>query len=547
MIKLDLMSDEPLQNIVAEMFSGLLPHENYEPKYFSQILSIIFRYMEFEEFKMEFRCLAYIFLEVRKTQVMSVDFKPRLTKDWVLATLENKMLDFVRQEGTGVLEWNSQNGHSTDLKNELEVTASAERLYGRINDLYDKAFDLAIPSEECLSRDLSLKESVLGNIAQTSVVTMAQILEDSSQIGRKVYIGSEGWANYLSQLSLTVNERFTNKEENKAWKLDSLEALKEINDGMEQLFTDLASWGIKVLDDGVRLLKHWLLVICANENVGKTALLVHITVLMVRFKQPVVYMCGESVKEIIHARILSNYIRATRKYFITSEEISKRNAKTPDGRPVVSDEKRKVIEISELELVESKLIRYVHALSYYKFYEQCKELYEDSPFACMLVDHSRALTDEKTMYEDIGALSIQGRNFKNDFPVLLIIASHLSTVAKDLLAKGKKVDTSPTKGNSTLSAEADQVCILFRDQKMKERGLVGLDVTKTRTDFFLSEYVILRAESKVSHFTYNPDDQEEFSASAVEQENMIQLISDPDEDEEDDGGVWRTMSGATIS
>lgn len=536
MLRVEIHNDESLMEVLDSMISAMLPHENYEPKLFGSVLQGILKYIKLEEFTMEYHVLLSILHDLRRRQSVASHFSPYLTEQNLEIILNQNLFNIVQKDKIGLKEWNNANNHSNDLNNELVLEQSVQRLYGRIKDLHERCMDLKVPSVQGLSYMPALEEALIGNIAQSSISAQAMIMDIGLRLGRKLYVGARAWKDYMYDTAAELRKRF-DSENSEVFTLDSVDQVNEIKGELKQLFMPIAKYDIPPLDASAPILKHWLVAVCANEGVGKTAFIINTLVKIVLQNEPVVFMCGETQRAGIFARIISHYILLTRNKYVTTEDLANLDDLEPDLR--------KLVDLCMLELAEKRdggLISFVPAFNYYTLYEELSNLYDQNPFSGLFIDHSLALSGGKDMIQDVAALAVDLRNFKNDYPVYIGVTSHLSSLAKDLIARGKTVDTSPTKGNSNLSSEADEVFILFQNDKMKKQDLVANMVSKTRGQTKVLDLVMLKFKSAVSTFEYDPADQVGYDTATVEAEQMLERLAEQNEDDEDEYG-W-TLVGS---
>lgn len=526
MFRLDILSDEYLSDSLNIAISGMLPHENYDPTLFGPILNGVLNYINLEEMYMEYYVLFSSLIQLRKLQVQVEGFEPALTEDVLSSVLESNLYDVVRNPSIRIKEWLLREGHPDNLEIETTLELAVQKLYSRTMDLYRECLSRAVPSNEALSSLPTLKSRFISNVSESSLSVQRDILENGYRYRRKFLVGPEGWLEYITMLKTDLQKRLDASDEG-TFHIDSIDKVNEIMEKVKDLYEEMGTYNIPPLDSSTPILKHRLVVISGNEGVGKTTLAIDNATRLIIGGKRVVFMVGESTEALIFAKVLSNYIYHTRDLYVTPEHIA--------NKLEVTEEIDRVIKIASLELQQSKNLILRNSFSYYDFYDQLSNLYETTPFDAVFIDHSKALRGGVEESKDISSLAVQARDFKRDYPVSVFILSHLSTIAKEMISKGKRVDSSPTRGSSTLSGEADEVFVLFKNEKLRERNLIALDVYKTRGPA-INDLLILTMKSSVSGYEFDPTNQQTFDRSLVGAEaalRQIEELHDEDEDDED--------------
>ena len=228
-------------------------------------------------------------------------------------------------------------------------------------------------------------------------------------------------------------------------------------------------------------------------------------------------MYGEGQDHIVYSNILVNYIYKKYHIFVTTQMIA-----DPEGQP---DEVQKVIQIAKLELIESKLLSMTPAFSYETVYTELENNYNELKFDVVIIDHSLALLgDIKQSKTNVDTLAIDCRNFKRNYPVCVIVCSHLSAAAKEYVNKDMRVppEISCTRDSSSLDAEADDIYILRDNDTLFKQELIAIENKKRRNAKRLNEFIILRKMFDVAHYVYNEEDQSSNKKDELRMEEALQ-------------------------
>lgn len=531
MLRIDLMDDENLKEILDKLISGMLPHENYDGKYLGSILEKVTKLIQIDEFSMEYYVLLTALLEINKLSASVKDLVIKLHRDTLHDILSNNIMDVVRKPEVRMRQWLIHQGMEDNLEIETVHEKATQKLYSRTMELYDRCFGLALASEEVLSVFPAYKEAMLRNVGQSSIRAQVEILQGSTKIGRKVYAGSKGWFDYNELVLAEVRVRLSDAEEGYIHITSSEQADKMIEE-LKNLFDALTYYGIPQLDDETPMLKHRFVILAGNENTGKTMLMTAWIGRMLKDKKKVVVMSGETPRALLYARIAVNYIYLTTGKYVMLSDIHN----PPLDRPDIC----KLISVTRLFLDTSGLLTIVDTFSYLNVFTELQAMYDRIEFDAAFFDHSFAFSGVGDK-ENLDALAIGLRNFKRAYPVFLCLLSHLSTTAKQLVDKGKRPVSSATKGSSTLSAECDEEFVIIKTPELEKQNLLMLHARKRRGPA-IPEGIIIKMNWSVSDYYYDPALQVSVSAQTETYEEALNAIegmaSDDEEyiEDEDDFG-----------
>ena len=115
MIKITIYKDEDLQNAVNNFISALLPHDNYNPVNFSEILNTIFKYVHLDEFEVEYRLLLEALYSLNKLKAIMPTYEPALSRETFQTLLEVSINDAVVKDDYGIKEWLIYEGIDSNL------------------------------------------------------------------------------------------------------------------------------------------------------------------------------------------------------------------------------------------------------------------------------------------------------------------------------------------------------------------------------------------------------------------------------------------------
>src|SRR5690606_5941966 len=116
------------------------------------------------------------------------------------------------------------------------------------------------------------------------------------------------------------------------------------------------------------------------------------------------------------------------------------------------------------------------------------------------------------------------------FPVTVVVNSHESTLARELMNKGKKVGTGSTRGSVKLSQGADDVFVIYNNEEYKAKDIRMFHVTKSRGGPEGLSFM-MRMNRSISNFEYSPELQQLLEENAIEKEQLLKEIVDKYKDE----------------
>lgn len=503
MIVIKIMEDEELQEVVKKFISSLLPHEGYDVSFFGPNLQNLFKYIHLDEFEMEYYVLLKVLTDLNSIRALNPGYVPRLSEETFEDILTNSIADSILDPVIGVKDWLKYERLNDNLQIETVKQDACQKLYARCVQLYSECFDLGVQSCNALDSVPALKAAFLAHVSNQVLVSQAKIIQGNQRIGRKNYTGANDWLAFTTNAVMEISARLQAAEDDVTFCVDTLEKSMSLLKGLKSLFIPIAKYGIPELDGDngqvlTPILRHRFVVVAANENVGKTMFAKDQATNVLLAGGKVVYMCGENAKTKMYCEILISYIYKKYQCFVLPQHIN-----DIDSCP---ENIKKIINMAIVEIMESKQLILRDAYSYDNVYEELKSDYDKYQPDAFFIDHSYALTggyagdNGKT---NVDNLAKAVKSFRKQYPVYVMVLSHLSTGAKDAIERGKPIEGFPTKGSQNLSADADEVLVLRDDVNLRKEGLIALENTKRRDASKLDNYVILKKLFEVSHFEYN--------------------------------------------
>lgn len=525
MIRVDILEDEGLQSVAKKIISSFLPHEFFDPSYFSQNLGMLFRYVDLNEFTMEYRMLLSALADLGKLKISFDDYVPCLEAEVFSSLVEVSVMDAVIRPELGMKKWLTENGMDSNLENAVVREEACQILWQRCNDLYAECFELAVPSANAVSYESELREAFKSCVSQQSVNTQIEIIRGDVRIGRNHFRGFDGWMEYSGVILAELNSRLSNADGNNTVIVNSIEASAKLLSSMRDYYAPIANWGIPEIDRYTPISKHRLVVVVGKENVGKTKFAVNAAVNVLLEGKKVAYMCGETEQAVVYTDIIINYIFKKYGYVLLPKHVY-----DVEDEP---EEIRKVVGMTIDTLISHDLLVLQESFSYANCYEEINTLYDTTKFDVLFIDHSCALTGtvgDGSLKAKVDKLADDVMQFRKHKPVCIVVNSHPSSQAKERDNHGKNINDSATKGSQDLSVNADEVYMLRSNEMLTKQGLLRLDNIKRRGAAIIVDPIILRKKFEVSALIYDESVQAVDNVLALEQEQALAALeADADE------------------
>ena len=506
LIKFD---DEDFKNSFDDLISGLLPHENYDPKMFLDIYMGIQRFVKIDEMSLEYRILFNIFEDILKvySSVTKQSLFITVTRDIVSDILQSSLMEFMVTDGSKFREWFEKRGINSNFSVPLNQENGASALYNEVMDVYDRCFEKQTPSGEVIGRFVTFKNLFVSAVSQATLNAQVEIISDKLYYKNRVYKGSEDWIRFMSETIKDLENRLNDDLNTTSVILDDSVKVEEIFREARQTFKPLGNFGIPDVD-GVPMSTNMLCVITGNSNAGKTLYSCYLSSLLLCNGKRVLFMCGEAPKEKILSYITSNFIYRKYGKFVSNKQIL-------DPREN-SEEVQRLINLASIEIAsnsnDSRLILR-DSYTYENLYSELVNDYEMFGMDAVFIDHSLSLKRTYNLSADkdcVDALAVQSREFKKAYPVFMCITSHLSVEAQNELSrKGIILNTaSVTRASSTLHAEADSILIIVSKPELDKQSLRGFIHYKSRDSVKSYKYYYMRVLFNANEWFYDLRDQD---------------------------------------
>lgn len=515
MLKIDILQDEELQEVLNRFTSALLPHDGYDASMFTTVLHTVFRYIKLEEMQMEYKVIYTLFSKLGQLRADFGDkYSPMLSRKNLVSYLNVQLENIVMDRNLGLTEWLEYEGMNSNLKIEDAKYAACTALMQRCTSLYDTCFEMECSSNEILNDEPTLKEAFLTHCGNMCLNSQRVAMLEGLRVGRKNYVGATGWLEYTMNSAVDIQQRLNDATSDNVITLDDVAKARLLLQELKSVRIPIAKYGIPELDgdfdmDSVKdgeiapnvltpILRHRMVVVVGKENIGKTQFAIDQASNILLAGGKVVYMCGESNKSKLMCQIMINYINKKYNVVTRIEDIA--------GADDTPDEMRAIINQTILELTENGQLTMTDAFDYATVYSEMQALHDALKFDACIIDHSCALVGsvgDGSLKAKVDALADAVKRFRKDYPVYIMVTSHPSTVAKTMDNKEANITDSPTKGSQNLSTDADEVFVLRATEQSRATNTIFLENTKRRDAARVTDWITLETAFEVSRFIYD--------------------------------------------
>lgn len=468
---------EEFKKSIEVLISGMLPHNNYKGNQYRSILNYLNILFKENELDLEYNIMLKVFNNINKIFMVNKNYVPKVSKELVASILETNIYDLLQKDGYLYKQWFTTRGIDTNFAVDSSLRIASDEVYNSVMDLYERCFEYEMDEDLAITSISSLSPIYMDSVMENLVSTLAKIINDGHWYNRKMYKGSADSFEYnkliTSELYSRLDELDIAVNKNKSISEKVIEALHSVRNK----YSRLADFGIEPLDDSSPFSTHEYCVLVAESNVGKTQLTYYLANQFMKEGKKVKFVFGESTEDIAMSGVLRNYIYKRKKYYVNNYAI--RNYDKIDNNTA------KLIDMYSMEMATSELIEPLENLDMIDAYEDLVRMYERDPFSCLIIDHTGAMTTKhktKEGREKHVAFSFALRRFKKEYPVNIILLSHLSAEGKSYFKQNGNLygQSDITAHSSDYFRDADKVFFLYSDDSLEKQSIRGLSLLKSR-------------------------------------------------------------------
>lgn len=508
---------EEIHDTLVRLISTTLPHDNYDPAYFVEVVRETLSVIKLDEMYMEYYVLFAVLTKFVKMKRMKRDV--HLDRETFEKIVESIAINETSSEKIGLRDYLLKNGLGSDLKQHDDKLIAMQELYRVTMDLYDEAVEEEIKSSTYQNEINILREIYFTYRASEINNVAREILENGYKVKGfgKDHIGVKDFLDYSLRTLSELRERFETSGDS-----DTLVILDDESKGMELIIEandsskPLAEYGIPELDDETPMLSSRLVIIAANPGVGKTTVMTSMVTRLILNQKKVVVFSGENSRDQLYVKILSSWILSRYgKYY--PEAVIKDMSR-------LKEKDKKILISYQNELSKSGLLHIKEAFAYETFREELTAVYEQTEFDAFFVDHTLSMkgSGRDGVTQTLDQLAKDAREFKKDYAVFACFLSHLSSAAKQELAEGKEFSGAVTRYSSELHAEADDILVLNTSPTLRERSQVLALVAKRRGPS-VPNPIVLDVDFPCNHYEYRLESQATSRGSVEKDKAMDDL------------------------
>lgn len=532
MLIFDFEEDLHLYTTLKQCLSTLLPHKNYDYKYFSNTLNTVLNYVHLDEMPEPMFVIFNFIQKLNTLSFMIEGSEPKLERSQLESNLEISLEEYIKKNKKKIERWCSKQSELLNLDIEQHLEKAIILLANEVMNLYDECYSMELDSSSSLTLLVILSESFKVNVGRSMIIKQAEIADKGIFLEGRKLIGADDAVEFCRDTIYERDSRLTYDSDNEEITMNSIEAIERVKKMNSKLATRIHNWGIPQLDDKTPMLTHRLVVMVGSPNIGKTTYLTDLSAQCIRDNVKVLYACGESAPAIIQNSIWSKYVKRRYDKYITETEIM--------GMEPMTEEQDRLFNVAVSDMAEKKCLKIINSLSYDNCYEELANIYRDFKFDVVIIDHAGALEYNGTkrltsVKEMVDSEAIQLRKFKNKFPVCVIVSSHPSSVAEKELIKHTHLDTREfTRDSNIWVKEADELFVLLRDEELMARNCIEMQVAKRRLAMPPSNHIVLSRDDISNTFDYREELQPQSKQISKKEELIEELSKEGVGIEEDD-------------
>lgn len=545
-----LILDDMQTEILYKIFSGLLPHENFDGRAANALQRKLFATLPFEEVY----GVNYLFYRmlVNLDMIALTYEKERcgLTRDSFEASLQFSIRDAINRAEFDAVRLFMEYGKEFDLQNTNARDDAVDFVYSLAMETYDEIYDLKIPTDVAMSYVVPLRDSLRRAVIERSLRLEGLALDSKVVVNGKTYTGPDGVIALRKMNESEIVNRFSEdamkSAQSELW-ADSYEAVKQYNRDNTSPVMPLALFGYEPVDQLFPIRTQDIICLVADEGVGKTKLATDWIHTLIISGRNVLVICGETEVSKFYRTLQLNHISAVANISLTMDELMNR-----EKIPHETEEDLEAINIrieAACEDLSSNpeygkvLLR--QNVSYEAFYDYVKSKTVKHKIDVIVVDHIGILNSDGSRTVDgfldnekkrIDWLFRQEDVLTKELNLCFINTVHLQNESSDKLNSGKKVGIRIGSGSRSTTKYATLAMLLYTTDELERQNIYILEFKKVR-DYQKPPTLALFRDGSTTRHTYYPKLQKYVSG---EQEDItLTRINDVigEDFEDDDDGI----------
>lgn len=535
--------------LLDSIFSGLLPHQNFDENYAAQALSELDEILRIEELYGIHFCIWQLIKNLRLVELYGRKIDNPLKRKCFDTAVQLNTTALLTNPNFDSTLYFSVNGVSFNLGVPLEYQSACDFVYSSLMAKYDELYQKAFPTKEVFSVIKLLGDSLKKNISTQIVRMSAQIIAESSEdvlYNGKYYKGFDDWKAFQYATLREINSRFrvtAASASNASHTLDSYEEYLEFSSENSLKFTPIYNMGFPPIKQPVYTQD--IITIVADEGTGKTRFAVDQAYKALMAGKNVLYMCGETLISKIVLHIEARHIWTLNKLQFPLDVLAGINTFQFDG---LSEEEAKhkydefqgIINNARIDLYDNPKygkLTVVQMLSYPDFYESICKYDSEHKLDLVIIDHVGALDENSADYQP----NFNKYRPKEQRGMLLNLYKEESYLVKDRDLAFLNLSHTSSKANADLKANRDPgnrigaessavtkyssyVYLLYTNDTLKKIDSVILQQKKVRDWTPLFEPMVLTRRGSSQCHEYIESEQRHLQSSDINDDDIEDLV-----------------------
>lgn len=540
-----LILDGDQTAMLYKIFSGLLPHANYDGRLAARLQRELFSVLPIEEVFGENYLFYTALVNIDAISLSYGTISTGISKEGFTSSLEFSLSSRIRTPEFDAELYFEQYGKNYILDDVLQCSEAVNFVYDRCLEVYDEIFDMAIQTSESITYISNLAMSLKSSVIERSMRHEALALEQSYVVAGHSYSGPDGVLELRKLHDSEIQSRFINKT-NDEFYADCYESVQRFQRDSASDIRQLAYFGYDPVDALFPLRSQDIVSVIADEGVGKTKLIVDWVHTMLMSGCNVLVVCGETAVLKFYKMLQLNHISYITNISISIDEFDDR-AKIPHSSEEELEEINIQIDHACYDLASNEeygrpILK--QNLTYEGFYDFVKNKAIQAELDIVVVDHVAIMDSDGGRTTDgfldndkrrIDFLYRSEDRLTKEMNLAFINTVHLQNDASSRLQAGKKVGVRIAGGSSSPTKYASIVCLLHTTDELERQSILLLEWKKVR-DYKKPPTIALYRDGATSRHHYNAKLQnyatkmpEDISAKKLDM-----LIGEDDEYEEEE-------------
>lgn len=509
---LQLDFSETIATCFENILSGCLPHENHDQKVSSSLLRELRVILKLEETTGAHHILYKALLAQLSIVAIKKDFVPCLSRENIELSLEVGLNTLVLDPGVKMTYLLQDMGEDPDLTVQKNFNRAQDILLTITLNLYDKLIEKAVSTTEAYSLLSTLQQAITEEFVRDMVRKQAILLNEGIKIGNKFYHSPNDLLEFVQSCKSYIESR-ENSGSNRIVSITSLEQSREFTEDNKHSIYPLFPLGIPPIDDIEWVQTRDIISVIGDEGVGKTNLLVFVSVSCMLQGYDVLIMVGESLQVKIRNMILSRFMHAVHFKKLSWREILEMD--------ISDDEVVRLVAKAEYELFEGDKYGKLHMVDDF-FYETYEESIDDHMerypnTRLVLIDHIDSLKSTgsltsngylRTKKDKVDYLYQVTKGFKKRYESSFILLAHTGAETTKALAKGKETGVRVGATSGAVTKDVDKAYLLSAPSHLERQDMVLFEVKKMREGKRYARPVVLKRDFVTSNFIYKEEFQD---------------------------------------